>query len=110
MNAPHETAEVALSACQDIGELRRALEILCTEFGNILNVTVMCGLGTSQKKLCVVDLIPGDGDIQRCAERLGGRVFGYSAVILDILPHPDFGCPRGTAGPRQSECACVAKA
>lgn len=110
MNAPQETAEATFSACQNVGELRHALESLCTEFGSILNVTVMCGHSTSRKKLCVVDLIPGGGDIQRCAERLGGRVFGYSAVILDILPHPDFGCPRGIASPRQAECSCVAKA
>lgn len=109
MNTPHEPAQLLLSACRNAGELRHTLESLCAEFGSILNVTLMCDQGSPRKKLCVVDLIPGDGDIQRCAERLGGRVFGYSAVILDILPHPDFGCPRGITPRRRSECSCVAK-
>ncbi|MBI2305921.1 MAG: hypothetical protein HYU78_01330 [Rhodocyclales bacterium] len=110
MNRSHEAAQSMLSACRNVGELRSALESLCAEFGSVLNVTLMCGHGSSQKKLCVVDLIPGDSDVQNCAQRLGGRVFGYSAVILDILPHPDFGCPRGVSGSQQRECSCVAKA
>ncbi len=96
------------SACRDAAELRALIESLCKEFGRVLNVTLMCGSSHPHKRLCVIDLIPGDTDVQSCAHHLGGRVFGYSSVIVDVVAHPDFRCPKNVQ-PIPSGCSCVAK-
>lgn len=98
-----------LSASRNVAELRGIVDSLCADFGQVLNVTLVCEKGQPEKKRCVIDLIPNHTDIQACANRLGGQVFGYSSVIVDITPHPDFHCPRN----QQSDapgCACVPKA
>ncbi|MFC5302974.1 hypothetical protein [Azospira restricta] len=109
MSATGSDVQRLLSACTSVGEIRNALNALCADFGNVLNVTVLCGNNSPQKKLCVVDLVPDDSDVQRCARHLGGRIFGYSSVILDLVPHPQFGCPRGVEAPPAIDCSCIAR-
>lgn len=97
-----------LGQCLNAAELRATVDSACTELGEVINVTLICGNDNPDKKLCVIDLILRQTDIQACAERIGGRVFGYSSVIVDIVPHPDFLCPRGVDGDVPG-CSCVPK-
>jgi len=100
--------EKQLSACRNVAELRQLIESLCIELGEVLNVTLICASKNAARKLCVVDLIPGSADIQTCAHRLGGRVFGHSAIILDVIPHPEFFCTAGFHNDTP-DCICVPK-
>lgn len=95
-----------LGNCRTVAELRATVDTLCAEFGSVLNVTLVCGNDQPERKLCVIDLVPGSADIQDCAERIGGRVFGFSSVIVDLVPHPEFVCPRGSADELPG-CSCI---
>jgi hypothetical protein len=97
-----------LGNCRTVAELRATVETQCAEFGTVLNVTLICGNDQPERKLCVIDLVPGSTDIQYCADRIGGRVFGFSSVIVDLLPHPEFICPRGSTGELPG-CSCIPK-
>jgi len=100
--------ERQLTACRNVAELRQRLESLCLGLAEILNVTLICTSKEATQKLCVVDLIPGNTDIQTCAHRLGGRVFGHSAIILELIPHPEFFCSTGFRKDAP-DCICVPK-
>ncbi|MBW7900327.1 MAG: hypothetical protein H3C26_02545 [Rhodocyclaceae bacterium] len=97
-----------LGACRSAAELRGEIDALCAEFGAVLNVTLLCGDDGGDHKLCVIDLVPGEADVQACAARLGGRIFGFSSVLVELALHPRFTCPRGLS-PNTPGCSCVAK-
>lgn len=109
MDTRNDDVQRLLSACTNAGELRQTLESLCADFGYVLSVTVLCGSESALKKQCVVDLMPGDSDAERCARRLGARIFGDNSLILDLVPHPEFACPRGLAAPPPADCCCAAR-
>lgn len=108
MNLLADCISHRLGQCRNAAELRAMVDSACTELGQVINVTLICGNDNPDKKLCVIDLILDQTDIQACAEQIGGRVFGYSSVIVDIAPHPAFSCPRGLAGDLPG-CSCVPK-
>ncbi len=109
MNERQAHVASRLGSCRNAAELRSEIEALCADVGAVLNVTLLCGSDEADRKLCVVDLVPGEADIQSCAGHLGGRVFGFSSVIVDIALHPEFVCPRGLT-PEAPGCSCTPKA
>jgi hypothetical protein len=95
-----------LSTCQTTAELRRMIEDLCAGHGEVLHVTLMCGKQHPGHKTCVVDLVPKDLDVGRCAAALGSRVFSANSIIISFAPHPSFACPLGTP-PDLPSCSCT---
>lgn len=108
MNQLAGSVSQRLGQCLDAAELRATVEAACAALGEVINVTLVCGNDNPDKKLCVIDLVLDRTDIQACAEEIGGRVFGYSSVIIDIVPHPDFRCPRGMTDDVPG-CSCIPK-
>ncbi|MFA7292790.1 MAG: hypothetical protein WC023_11140 [Rhodocyclaceae bacterium] len=98
--------QTLLGSCKNGAELRKAVEELCAEFGETLNMTLLCGSHPAGKALCVVDFVPDNPNVSLCAMTLGGKVFGFNSVIFNFAPHPDFGCIRGfPAG--SPACSCT---
>jgi hypothetical protein len=84
-----------LGSCRNPADLRKFVEEICAEYGDIVIVTLLCGSHPVDKALCVVDFVPGTPNVNLCAMTLGGKVFGFNSVIFCFAPHPDFGCIRG---------------
>ena len=98
--------QALLNSCKNGPELRKSVDGLCSEFGEILNMTLLCGSHPGGKALCVVDFVPDNPNVSLCAMTLGGKVFGFNSVILNFTPHAEFGCIRGfPAG--SPACSCT---
>lgn len=94
-----------LSTCRNAGELRSTFAEICREFGEVVNITALCGLHQS-KTLLVVDLLPAARSISAVAERLGGEIFGHNSVAVSIERPRDFVCPKGFETPPPT-CSCA---
>ena len=98
--------QTLLSSCKNGIELRKLIKELCSEFGEVLAITLLCGTHPGGKAMCVVDFIPESPNVNLCAMTLGGKVFGHNSVILNFTPHAEFGCVRGfPAG--SPACSCT---
>lgn len=109
MSRQAENIAASFDECRTPAELRRRIDTLCAEFGPVFNVTLLCGGNPAEKKQCVIDLVPGQADIRRCAARLGGSAFGFSSVLIELSLPPEFACPR-TPEPETVGCSCTARA
>jgi len=109
MSRQTENIAASFGECRTPAELRRRIDTLCAEFGPVFNVTLLCSGNPAEKKQCVIDLVPGQADIRRCAARLGGSTFGFSSVLIELSLHPEFTCPK-TPEPETVGCSCAARA
>lgn len=94
-----------LSRCRNREELGGALRELCTPFGKVIAVTLLCSGTTPETGMCVIDFDERSESASQCALMLGGRIFGYNAVALSFPRHAEFGCGRGFP-PATPSCAC----
>lgn len=98
--------QALLGACRGPAELHQTLTDLCREFGEVLNISLLCSGQNPGSTMCVIDFIPDNPNIGHCAYTLGGRVFGFSSIILSLKLAEGFGCVRGY--PSESPaCSCA---
>lgn len=107
--SPAQNLQKYLTACLNTQEVRRVINDFCSEFGSVLNVTLLCGKQHPGKTLCVVDFTRGNTRISLCANALGGQIFGFNSVVFKFAAHPDFGCVQGLPEGSPS-CSCSARA
>lgn len=100
--------QAQLNACRNTQEVRGVINDFCAGFGEIVNVTLLCGTQHPGKTLCVVDFIGANTQTSLCANALGGQVFGFNSVIFNFTPNPDFGCVKGF-GAGTPACSCTAR-
>lgn len=96
---------VRLRACRNAGEMRTLLGELCTDLAEVLHVTALCGTSHANT-LCVVDFVPGTTRLDEIADRVGGKIFGLSSVVINLALHPEFACPKGFPEPPPA-CSCT---
>ncbi len=55
---------------------------------------------------CFIDF--NDANVHQARSRLGGQIFGFDTLVLDLPVAPDFGCPRlhGEARGPRTQCMC----
>jgi len=92
--------------CRNGKDLRRELESIYADVARVLNVTLLCGHGTQQKRLCIVDFVPSTVSIGLLAERMGGKPFGHGSIVLSLALASDFECPRVPLTP-DLPCSCT---
>lgn len=97
-----------LRRCRNGNDLRQELDAICAGIARVLNVTMLCGHGTPQKRLCIVDFVPSaiTINIGILAERLGGKPFGHASIVVSLALAPDFECRRGPLIP-EVPCSCT---
>lgn len=104
-----QSIQERLGDCRSTREIRLLINDNCAGFGEIINVTLLCGKQNPGQTLCVVDFTQEASHPGLCASVLGGRVFGFNSVVFSFSPHRDLGCVRGFPAGSPS-CSCIANA
>lgn len=95
-----------LNLCTNSAELRQAVDVLCADFGPILNVTLLCGNQNHGRTMCVIDFYPDNPNTNLFAMKFGGRMFGYHSVIFNLTLPSEFGCIKGFPSGSPA-CSCT---
>lgn len=104
-----QSMQEQLAACLSTQEVRCVVNNFCTEFGDVVNVTLLCGEQHPGKTLCVVDFARENTRTSLCANALGGQIFGFSSIIFKFQKHPDSVCIQALSEDAPS-CSCTARA
>ena len=102
-------ARERLHACTTASDVRKTLESMCSQFGEVRNISLLCSRDTPNIAMCIIDFVDREGaaedSVSRCAEALGGRIFGFSSVIVTFTPAEDYCCGQSFP-PASASCSC----